>query len=120
MKVGEYILEDGEVLLNKGKQSVTIVVKNTDERPIQVGSHFHFYETNKKLSFEREKACGYRLDIPAGTAVRFEPSETKTVNLVAIGGKRCIYGANGLVNGSLDDNKVQATKKLKEFCKEGQ
>lgn len=119
MKVGEIIIKDEDIIINDGKKAITLDVKNTGERPVQIGSHFHFFEANISLSFDREKACGFRLDIPAGTAVRFEPKETKTVNLVEVGGKRKIQGANGLVNGFLDENRKQAIANLTKFCGEG-
>lgn len=104
---GEIIVEDGMICLNEGKKSIVIEVTNTADRPIQVGSHFHFFEVNKYLSFDRENAYGMRLDIPSGTAVRFEPGETKEVSLTSIGGTREGYGLNGLVNGKIDDIKVR-------------
>jgi urease subunit beta len=101
MKPGEYLLNEGEILANNGRKIATILVKNTGDRPIQVGSHYHFFEVNRGLTFERPAAYGMRLNIAAGTAVRFEPGEEKVVNLVAFGGARVIYGHNGLVNGPL-------------------
>jgi urease subunit beta len=98
---GEMFIEDGEIELNVGRDTVTIMVANTGDRPIQVGSHFHFYEVNNALRFDREQARGMRLDIPAGTAVRFEPGDEKTVNLVALAGSREVYGLNNRVNGPL-------------------
>ena len=91
----------GEIELNKGRQTVTIEVTNTGDRPIQVGSHYHFYETNAALGFDREKGYGCRLNIAAGTAVRFEPGQTRTVELVALAGKRTVYGFQGKVMGKL-------------------
>ncbi|MBE9177222.1 urease subunit beta [Oculatella sp. LEGE 06141] len=99
---GELLIEPGEIELNVGRPTVTLTVANTGDRPIQVGSHFHFFEVNKALSFEREQARGMRLNIPAGTAVRFEPGDEKEVTLVALVGSREVYGLNGLINGSLD------------------
>lgn len=99
---GEMLIETGEIELNAGRPTVTITVANTGDRPIQVGSHFHFYEVNQALSFEREQTRGMRLDIPAGTAVRFEPGDERQVTLVPFVGSREVYGFNGLVNGSLD------------------
>ncbi|AFY61017.1 urease subunit beta [Synechococcus sp. PCC 6312] len=99
---GELLSESGELLLNAGRPTIVLPVSNSGDRPIQVGSHFHFYEVNRSLEFDRDQAWGMRLDIPAGTAVRFEPGDTKTVQLVAIGGKREIYGFNGQVSGALD------------------
>jgi urease subunit beta len=99
---GEIITQPGAIELNAGRATLEIEVANTGDRPIQIGSHFHFYEVNAALEFERERTKGMRLDIPAGTAVRFEPGDEKTVNLVAIAGTREIYGFNGLVNQKLD------------------
>jgi urease subunit beta len=99
---------DGTVALNDGRETTTVSVGNIGDRPIQVGSHFHFFETNAALSFDRERAFGMRLDVPAGTAVRFEPGDTKTVDLVAIGGKRLARGMNGLVDGSVTDKGAAA------------
>lgn len=104
---GELITEEGTIRLNEGKETITLEVVNTADRPVQVGSHFHFFEVNKMLSFDRKKAYGRRLDIPSGTAVRFEPGETKQVTLTMIGGSREGYGLNGLVNGKLDDEAVK-------------
>ena len=98
---GEIIVKDGEITLNDGRETVVLEVSSSGDRPIQVGSHYHFYETNEALKFDREKARGFRLDIPAGTAVRFEPGQTRTVTLVAYGGKRTIHGFNGKINGTL-------------------
>ena len=94
---------EGELELNEGRESVSLEVTNLGDRPVQVGSHYHFVETNKGLSFDRAAAYGMRLDIPAGTAVRFEPGDTKTVDLVAIGGKRVIRGGNNLADGAVSD-----------------
>lgn len=103
---GEYILSKEEVPYNDGKEAISLKVKNVGDRPVQVGSHFHFYEANEEgLQFDREKAYGKRLDIPAGTAVRFEPGEEKTVRLIDYGGKRRVYGFNNKVNGWLDKDK---------------
>ena len=96
---GEYILADEDIVANPGRRIVQMVVANTGDRPIQVGSHFHFFEANKALGFDRSLAFGMRLNIPAGTAVRFEPGDEKMVTLVEIGGARAIYGLNGLTNG---------------------
>lgn len=104
---GEVLTEEGEIELNSGKDTAQIKVTNTADRPIQVGSHYHFFEVNKALEFQRKRAYGMRLDIPAGTAVRFEPGETKRVNLVEIGGNREGYGLNGLVEGNMEDVKVR-------------
>jgi urease subunit beta len=97
---GEYLLADGSIACNVGKQIASITVTNTGDRPVQVGSHFHFFEVNRQLVFDREKAFGMRLHIAAGTAVRFEPGEEKEVTLVPFGGARNVYGFNSLVNGN--------------------
>jgi len=104
---GEYMLRSEDVVLNDGKEAVEIRVANTGDRPIQVGSHFHFFEVNAALSFDRAKAYGRRLNIPSGVAVRFEPGDDKTVQLVAFGGSRIVHGLNNLTNGALDDPVVQ-------------
>lgn len=98
---GEVLADDGEITLNEGRDTVTLSVSNTGNRPIQVGSHYHFYETNPALAFEREKARGFRLDIAAGTAVRFEPGQTREVRLVALAGARNVFGFRQGVMGSL-------------------
>jgi urease subunit beta len=98
---GEILTVPGEIELNAGRPTVEIEVANTGDRPIQVGSHYHFFETNTALRFERDKARGCRLDIPAGTATRFEPGQTRTVRLVAYGGSRIVHGFNGLISGPL-------------------
>ncbi len=117
VKPGEILTEEGEIELNAGKDKAQITVTNTADRPIQVGSHFHFFEVNKALEFNRNLAYGMRLDIPAGTAVRFEPGESKRVELVEIGGTREGYGLNGLVEGSMDEEeiKIKALKKAAEL-----
>ena len=102
MKPGEYLLDEGEIELNAGRETAKILVKNTGDRPVQVGSHYHFFEVNKALEFGRQAAYGMRLNIPAGTAVRFEPGDEKEIDLVALGGERIVYGHNGKVNGPLD------------------
>ena len=99
---GEIITEDGYIELNLGKEGKTITVSNSGDRPIQVGSHYHFFETNKALIFIREIALGMRLDIPAGTAIRFEPGDTTEVKLVPYSGDRNAFGFNALINGPLD------------------
>ena len=101
MHPGEYLLDESEIELNAGRATARVVVRNTGDRPIQVGSHFHFFEINTALNFDRNAAYGMRLDIPAGTAIRFEPGEEKEVPLVALAGARAVYGHNGLVNGAL-------------------
>jgi urease subunit beta len=100
---GEMLIEDGDIELNAGRATTTIQVANSGDRPIQIGSHFHFYETNPALQFERPAAYGMRLNIAAGTAVRFEPGQQRSVELVALAGDRKVYGFNGLVMGALDD-----------------
>jgi urease subunit beta len=102
MHPGEYLLADGEIELNAGRTTARVVVRNTGDRPIQAGSHYHFFEVNEALEFDRRAAYGMRLDIAAGTAIRFEPGEEKEVPLVAFAGARSVYGHNGLVNGSLN------------------
>lgn len=99
---GEVITADGVLSLNAGREVVAIEVVNRGDRPIQVGSHYHFFETNEALEFDRDKAKGCRLDIPAGTAVRFEPGQTREVNLVAYQGKKEVYGFNAKIHGPLD------------------
>lgn len=98
---GEIITQPGTIELNANRETLEVEVANTGDRPIQIGSHFHFFEVNTALQFEREPTKGMRLDIPAGTAVRFEPGDEKTVNLVAVAGSREIYGFNGLVEGKV-------------------
>jgi urease subunit beta len=98
---GEIITGDAEIELNAGRQAITLTVANTGDRPVQVGSHYHFYETNAALSFDREAARGCRLDIAAGTAVRFEPGQTRDVQLVPYDGARAVYGFNQKVMGTL-------------------
>ncbi|MBD2459840.1 urease subunit beta [Oscillatoria sp. FACHB-1407] len=108
---GELFVESGEIELNAGRPTVTLTVANTGDRPIQVGSHFHFFEVNKALSFDRDQARGMRLDIPAGTAVRFEPGDEKEVTLVALAGSREVYGFNALINGALDSKDTKSSEK---------
>jgi len=103
---GELITAAGDIVLNDGRETVSVSVANTGDRPVQVGSHYHFYETNAALSFDREAARGFRLDIPAGTAVRFEPGQTRDVQLVALAGDRIAIGFNAKVDGPLD-NKLE-------------
>jgi urease beta subunit len=99
---GELFPAAGEIVLNEGRPMVTLLVANTGDRPIQVGSHYHFFETNAALQFERELARGCRLDIPAGSAVRFEPGQSREVTLVPYAGRRFVYGFNGLIDGPLE------------------
>ena len=105
---GAYILLAEPIEINAGRRTGRIAVSNRGDRPIQVGSHCHFFEVNRFLAFDRAAAYGMRLDIPAGTAVRFEPGDTRDVDVVAIGGSREIYGLNRLVEGKLDDERVRA------------
>ncbi|MFP5304403.1 MAG: urease subunit beta [Gammaproteobacteria bacterium] len=98
---GELLPEPGELALNAGRATLTLSVANTGDRPVQVGSHYHFFETNAALAFDREAARGYRLNIAAGTAVRFEPGQARTVELVALGDDRIVYGFNAQVSGPL-------------------
>ena len=100
---GEVFPADGTITLNEGSETLELEIANTGDRPIQVGSHYHFFETNDGLSFDREAAKGMRLDIPAGTAVRFEPGQTRTVRLIPYQGARVVTGFNGKINGSLED-----------------
>lgn len=106
---GEYFLEEGEVVLNEARETDSVTVTNTGDRPIQVGSHYHFYEVNLALDFDRDRARGFRLDIPAGTAVRFEPGQKRTVQLVAFAGRRKVYGFQGRIMGNLDADAGSAT-----------
>jgi urease subunit beta len=101
MKPGEILCAEGSIELNAGRPTITLTVANRGDRPIQVGSHYHFHETNAALDFNRQAARGFRLDIPAGTAVRFEPGQTRDVTLVAYQGARAVYGFNGRINGPL-------------------
>ena len=102
---GEYFIQDGTLTLNGGRETVTLDVANTGDRPVQVGSHYHFYETNVALEFSRAEARGFRLDIPAGTAVRFEPGQTREVTLVRYAGKQSVTGFNGRIAGGMSENK---------------
>ena len=101
MTPGEVFCKDGTITLNEGRETQTLTVSNTGDRPVQVGSHYHFYETNTALDFDREKTRGFRLDIPAGTAVRFEPGQSREVRLVRYAGSGTVYGFNARVNGKL-------------------
>ena len=105
---GEYILAKGNITCNAGRSTIKINVVNTGDRPAQIGSHFHFFEVNNQMEFDREKAFGMRLNIAAGTAVRFEPGEEKEVELVTFGGKRSVFGINNLTNGSTEDEKIKS------------
>ncbi len=102
---GELFPADGEIELNQGRDAITLAVSNTGDRPVQVGSHYHFYETNSGLSFDREAARGYRLDIASGTAVRFEPGQTREVTLVPYAGGRAVFGFNQKIMGALDSGR---------------
>ncbi len=104
---GEYIPGKGDIELNRGRKTVSLVVKSTGDRPVQVGSHFHFFEVNRALVFEREKAFGMRLNIPAGTAVRFEPGQDREVTLVEFSGAGTVYGLNGLTEGCTADGEIR-------------
>ena len=108
---GEYKLAEGVVIANEGRHEIELEVANTGDRPIQVGSHFHFFEANRALRFDRAAAFGMRLNIPAGTAVRFEPGDSKIILLVQIGGSKKVFGLNGLTNGPADESTRQAALK---------
>jgi urease beta subunit len=114
---GEYKLAEGAVVANDGRREIELEVANTGDRPIQVGSHFHFFEANRALRFDRAAAFGMRLNIPAGTAARFEPGDSKTISLVELGGAKKVYGLNGLTNGPANDSTKQAA--LKRASDEG-
>ena len=103
---GEYLLADGEVVANAGRRTVEVTVANTGDRPIQIGSHFHFFEVNRALRFERTLAFGMRLNVPAGTAVRFEPGDEKRVTLVELAGERRVFGLNALTSGGSKDDAI--------------
>lgn len=112
---GEYLIGDGEIALNENRDTVEVDVTNMGERPVQVGSHYPFFETNAMLKFDREKAYGCRLNIPAGTAVRFEPGESKTVTLVALSGENIVYGGNNLASGKMtNDGKKEGMKNVQQ------
>ena len=112
---GEYFISDKPIVANKNRKTISLKVSNTGDRPIQVGSHAHFFEVNKALSFPREQAYGFHLNIPAGTSIRFEPGDTKDVSLTEYGGKKIVFGFSGLVNGDLKKNKDSAIKRAKEM-----
>ena len=99
MKPGEYLIDEGTIVANEGRPTVTLLVRHTGDRPVQIGSHFHFYESNSALQFDRDASLGMRLNVPAGTAVRFEPGEKKSVELVKLAGEQIVYGGNGLISG---------------------
>lgn len=109
---GEFLLGDGDIELNQGRKIVTLRVDNTGDRPIQVGSHAHFFEINQALRFDRGQAYGRRLAVPAGTAVRFEPGEGREVNLVSFGGRRFVYGMSGMVMGHLEEHRQSALEQM--------
>lgn len=104
MTPGEYFIDDGDIMLNEGRKTITVKVANTGDRPIQVGSHYHFYETNSSLSFDREASKGFRPNIPAGTAIRFEPGQEREIELVEYAGDKHVYGFNGKIMGPLEGN----------------
>ena len=108
---GEYLIKPGEIELNKGRKTLTLTVSNSGDRPIQVGSHYHFFETNPALKFDRKRARGTRLDIPAGTAVRFEPGQTREVKLVALAGTRTVYGFRQEIMGKLEKAQKERPQK---------
>lgn len=118
MVPGEYVFDGEDIELNAHRPVVAIKVNNTGDRPVQIGAHYHFFEVNKALVFDRVKAYGTRLDLPSGTAVRFEPGEVKEVNLIPYSGRREVYGFNGLVMGRLDDPYTRATS-LKRCVDQG-
>ena len=111
---GEYFLSNEQITANVGKSTTSISVRNTGDRPIQVGSHTHFFEVNKALDFPRKQSYGYHLNIPAGTSVRFEPGETRDIELTEFTGKKIVYGFSGLVNGILKEKQEEAFKKATE------
>jgi len=117
---GEYFLKSDPIELNAGRATARVVVTNRGDRPVQIGSHCHFFEVNRELAFDRVAAYGMRLNIAAGTAVRFEPGDTREVELVAIGGDRVVIGLSGLTQGSLDDDRVKnaALAAVKKFSHE--
>lgn len=115
MQIGQIICQKGTIELNQGRETAELMVANTGDRPIQVGSHYHFFEVNKLLVFDRERAYGFRLDIPSGTSERFEPGEERLVRLTALGGKRSVYGLNGLVCGVLAEKRTEALERAARF-----
>ncbi|MDD3220221.1 MAG: urease subunit beta [Lachnospiraceae bacterium] len=120
MKIGEVMPLDRDIVLNDNKKTTTVTVANVGDRPVQVGSHFHFFEVNRCLNFDREAAYGYRLDIPSGTSVRFEPGEEKTVQLVELGGVKRVFGCNDLTCAQITEiskNAAMEQAKLKGFVK---
>ena len=111
---GEYFLSADPIIANENRETRKINVSNSGDRPIQVGSHTHFFEVNKALDFPREQSYGFHLNIPAGTSIRFEPGDTKEIEITEYGGKKIVFGFSGLVNGELSANKQEALKKAKE------
>jgi len=114
MKIGEIICKDREIIINEGKETANVKVANIGDRPIQVGSHFHFFEVNKLLDFNRKDAFGMRLNIPSGTSVRFEPGEEKEISLVEFVGKKQVYGLNALTEGKIDEITLKKSLKAAE------
>jgi len=108
MKPGEYFLSAADITINPDRRAMTLVVRNTGDRPIQIGSHYHFFEVNRAMEFDRNQAYGMRLDIPSGMAARFEPGDVREVQLVEIGGSRTLFGHRGLVNGKLSPGGAKA------------
>lgn len=119
---GEFQTAEGDITLNEGRETITLRVTNSGDRPVQVGAHYHFFEVNPALEFDREKAYGFRIDQPAGDSVRFEPGQSITVRLVAIGGERRVIGFRGWVNGQVDDEDVRkrAMQRMKDNYNPGQ
>ncbi|MCI9099337.1 MAG: urease subunit beta [Lachnospiraceae bacterium] len=115
MKIGEIIPADRDIVLNEGRETITLLVANKGDRPVQVGSHYHFFETNKCLSFDREQAYGCRLDIPSGTCVRFEPGEEKEIQLTQIGGRKRVFGLNDLTCAAASGDTRAASVKRAEL-----
>ncbi len=119
---GEYMLAEGDIVANVGRETRELTITNTGDRPVQVGSHFHFFEANRALAFDRKAAFGKRLNIPSGTAVRFEPGEKKRITLVMLGGEKKVFGLNGLTNGETTESARESALKLateKSFEMEG-
>jgi urease subunit beta len=112
---GEYILKDEDIIINAGRKTIRVTVVNTGDRPVQIGSHFHFFEVNRQMNFDRKKAFGMRLNIAAGTAVRFEPGEENEVELVEFGGKKKISGFNNLTDGRIGSPKVKSKALIKSY-----
>ncbi|MFQ5941198.1 MAG: urease subunit beta [Nitrososphaerales archaeon] len=104
---GEYILASEPIIANKGRKTIKLTVKNTGDRPVQIGSHTHFFEVNKALDFDRKRTLGFRLNIPAGTAIRFEPGDRRSIELAELGGKKVIYGFHALVQGNLKSENIK-------------